>query len=796
MALNLTVKALSDINQTTKTNQLIVEIEGIDLIYGTTPVYRFWQIGDNAVIGQDGLYIGGVFENEKSKPYISLDGTTRNITQQIKEQGGSSSIAKMDIVLVDKNGEVSNALSKNQLLVDPIGVKANVYLAFTDTSGRGLSGQHPRDSIKIFNGVIDGISFGVGNVVLSVSHPESAKRQDLFVNQKTELASAITDVQTSIQLKSTDNLLNPDGYMQSYIQVEDEIIQYQGKVLTTLTGCTRGALGTTAVAHDIDTETSSIYRLTDNPINMALGLMLSGSNYSNPTSVLHLTKIDAVTSNVNAIVFDEYDIQERLGLSVGDWVLLEGTVSNDFADGKITGFGKSSYGSYVLVTTDLTEELNTSATFSTKSKYDIYRDGCAMKTDQVDIAQHEFILSTFGTSFPQLQFYLKDTIKAKEFIEKEIYYPVSMGQVSRKGRASLRYNAPPVAGENVQTLTNDNIKNAENIKIKRSANNNLFNSVIYKYNEDTLTDKFLSGLITIDATSINNIKVGNKPLTIESKGLRKGSENYLDSQSVRYLDRFAGAAESVDVEVNFKTGFSIEVGDSVIFNPSISLPDTKNGTREFDARIMECVNKSVNLLTGDIKLSLLDTSFAINGRYTTIAPASQIYSVNGSSVSVINLSTGQFDSSKWVDFEGQTVLVHSSDWTFQLETTLTSVGTNLVLANTTGVTSGMILDTPQYSGNAKEKAFYKLRHGYINPHRLVTGQVASNSFAVSNVLPFFIGATLSLYSSDYSTFRGEFTIIGISSNIMTVDRDVVVSPNDNINLLGFVSDNGQPYRYL
>ena len=225
MSLNLSVKAYSNLNATQKVNQIILEIEGIDLIYGTTPVYRLWNVGEGN-IGDSNLYVGGVFESEKSRPYIEINGTTRSINQQIKEKGGSSSVSRMDISLVDKNSEVSNILAKNNVLVDPIGVKVNVYVAFSDESGTGLAGAHPSDSIKIYNGTIDALSLGVGTVKIGVSHPENIKRQDLFVQQKATLVSNISSTQTSIQLDSVD-LIYIDGWihnLQKMLQVFTVVI--------------------------------------------------------------------------------------------------------------------------------------------------------------------------------------------------------------------------------------------------------------------------------------------------------------------------------------------------------------------------------------------------------------------------------------------------------------------------------------------------------------------------------------------------------------------------------------------
>lgn len=68
----------------------------------------------------------------------------------------------------------------------------------------------------------------------------------------------------------------PDGY----VRIDDEIIRYQGVDPTTLqlTSCTRGALGTSNVAHDDAADVNEIYADRDtHPIDMMLRLLCSSS---------------------------------------------------------------------------------------------------------------------------------------------------------------------------------------------------------------------------------------------------------------------------------------------------------------------------------------------------------------------------------------------------------------------------------------------------------------------------------------------------------------------------------------
>lgn len=71
-----------------------------------------------------------------------------------------------------------------------------------------------------------------------------------------DLSGAHNSSTTTITLNSTDMLKN-----EGFIKIGNEIIAYTGKTSTTLTGCTRGVLGTTAAAHDDNAKVFAYYRV-------------------------------------------------------------------------------------------------------------------------------------------------------------------------------------------------------------------------------------------------------------------------------------------------------------------------------------------------------------------------------------------------------------------------------------------------------------------------------------------------------------------------------------------------------
>lgn len=70
----------------------------------------------------------------------------------------------------------------------------------------------------------------------------------------TQLNGAITDSATTITVDSTTGFASSGT-----IGVDRELVTYTGKTATTFTGCTRGALGTTAAAHTDNTEIGESY---------------------------------------------------------------------------------------------------------------------------------------------------------------------------------------------------------------------------------------------------------------------------------------------------------------------------------------------------------------------------------------------------------------------------------------------------------------------------------------------------------------------------------------------------------
>ncbi len=83
MAVLLSIGAQNLIKEIGIQPQIILDIEGMDLIFGARPVLKVLNWDDDNAYWDNNLYWDGNIENENSRDYISLDGTTTSITQQI-----------------------------------------------------------------------------------------------------------------------------------------------------------------------------------------------------------------------------------------------------------------------------------------------------------------------------------------------------------------------------------------------------------------------------------------------------------------------------------------------------------------------------------------------------------------------------------------------------------------------------------------------------------------------------------------------------------------------------------------
>ncbi len=808
MSYTLSAKAKILVDQIGIKPNIVLKVNGLDAIFGQVETSKLIRIGDTDLVIDGSWTIGGVLPDENSKPWMSLQRTSKNISQQLlQDKGGSSSISNVNIELIDKDNQVTKLFQPGYLIDDIIAAEAIVYMGFQE-------GSFPEDYIEIFSGVIDQADFGASSVVVTVGHPDQLKRREIFVQSISKLSGAIDASVTSITLEDASTLILPSTDVRAFIRVDDEIIEYTGISTNTLTGCTRGQENTIATTHDDQNETTSYYLLSGKPIQTALKVMLS-DDANTPIesdtpigSVNYLTGVDIIDG---AYFFNETNIEQRLGLVVGDLLTVSGSL-DDFVDEPITGFGTNSLGSYIrIAASGRPSELTSTATATLKSKYNVLPAGAGlgMQTKQVDVAGHEFVETLHGSGFPTYDVKIKDTYEGKNLIESQLYAPAGLYSLPRKGRSGVGVTSPPLAVEEVKTLDETNVKNPRSLQIKRTVNKWFYNNIIFKYELDSLEDRYLDNKVRLSTDSTTRIKTGTKTLPIVSDGLRSNPEtsNLLDRVARNLLSRYQFAADFIpNVQIMPSVGFNIEVGDVLIFGSEfLQVSDNKTGTRKFKPRLMEVVQKKLNINTLDIRIDLLDTSFGLDTRFAVISPSSNISTGSTDTIIILKQSYSTIDGvdeiEKWRDFQDQPLTIHSIDWSFEEVS-------NFVIHPT--IPNALLLDTPLSIAPSKDfivdVATYdessdtlKTVFASINPTVLVDVGNSSTSFdvPVGEELKFFVDGVIRVHNADFSNDSGQVKITSVIGQTITCeDMGFTPANGDGIELIGFSSDNGAPYTLI
>jgi hypothetical protein len=227
-------------------------------------------------------------------------------------------------------------------------------------------------------------------------------------------------------------------------------------------------------------------------------------------------------------------------------------------------------------------------------------------------------------------------------------------------------------------------------------------------------------------------------------------------------------------------------------------------------------NKSINLKTGKVEVSLIDTGISTQGRYAVIGPSSKIAA--GSTATTLKLKDGlqiplgQDETFKWVDYLGENILIRSSDYSYTDEGVLESIDEG---APNTLIVSGLsaapiedyIIDMPNYpdNTNADSNAAWKNVHAFLSPQVLVAVSISDTQFEVasSDIDKFFVGSIVRVHSPDYvndslvDIVDQEPVVSDITGNVITLDKSLGYTPavNDEIDLIGF-KDEGFPYRLI
>lgn len=692
MTFEITRRAQLESEKTGIEPQIVVEIDGFSTLFGAVSIKEIIKYGQAGLVygPPSNQVYGGLSDIADQLDVINFDlGTTTSLKQNLRpDQGTSSSIQSFAVVLNDRNNQISRLISPGVEVTDILGRKARIYFGFVNSSW-------PEDYIILFRGFVDDVDSGPGNVKLIITHPDTKKKSELFPKAETTLDGAINASTTSITLDSTSDLFEPligptgvaDSAFRSYIRINDEIIQFTGISGSSLTGVVRGALSTTAASHSDGDTVESFYQLEDTAMILALKLMMSGTNgaFVEDVDVTHFVQTEGTSTQANGIFFNGVDVEKLYGLTVGDYATTTGAsnAANNVTNGIIEQILQFDTGSaIVLEATDalgaavsLVLETDSAAEIDFRSQYDVLPDGMTMDPDEVDVAEHIRLRDLFLSSF-NYRFHIKDTIEGKSFIEKQLYAPASAFSVPRKARASVGIHTAPIPRENFQIFNKDNISEPEKIRLRRTLARHFFNTIIHKFEEDVLEEKFLRGTITTNVDSTNRIKVGRKTRVIEANGMRADLNGVVlaNAAADRLLDRYKFGAEFFErIKTFFSAGFKTEVGDAVImqFN-DLNITNTQDGTRVKDQRFFEVINKTLNIKTGETTLSLVDTAFDGSQRYGLISRASKVNAATSASVFSVKSSFNSkfaIEGDKFKDFIGTGITVRTDDGTTRFDDT-------------------------------------------------------------------------------------------------------------------------------
>jgi len=739
MAFELTQSAKLAFEKEQILPQLVMEIEGVDRVYGAETVKTKIKFDEGYQFDQGYLFDQLIPVNNQ-RDIISFEkGTSTDITQTLNsDKGEGSSVSSMKVRLVDLNGEATKLITPGELAPDILGRKVVIWYGSQETSWK-------QDFFIVFRGFIDDVISGPGFVDLVISHPNQRKRQEIFTKATSELNGAINASTTTIVLNDASSFLAPiadgagnfDDGIEYFVRIDDEIIQYTGISGNTLTGVTRGSLSTVAASHDNDDDVESFFRIKGNAIDLSLKLMLSGWNgpYKEDISITSFNKIDGSTNIPNAIYFDRFNANIEFGIVVGDYVTITGSSnpgSNDVVSKKVLQVVETEFGSYIVVD-DVTfvDEIDSSAVLAVRSQYDVFADGLKLGGEEVDIIEHLRLKDLYFLSF-EYDFYLRDEINGKEFLDQKVYLPMGAFSLPRQARASLGVHAPPLPTDIIKTLNISTVTNPSKLQIRRTTARNFYNFILFKYEDRPLLDedRFFKGLLYVNAESFDRTGV-KKQLTVQASGLRQvlGADIQSNQAASRLLKKYKFGAETIKgVQINFgRIGVGLEIGDLVVLDlKSLQISDIKDGSRNGAARLFQVDNMKFSF-TGSVTVDLIDTDFDLDARRALIGPTSLVQSGIDQQNFVIKPTLsqvlyGQNEWKKWRDFIGTGVRVRSKDFTTEGSSTIRSVnGNTITLETPLGFVpvADMIFEFDEYSNQVED---VKVRYGFISDGPFADGK--------------------------------------------------------------------------
>lgn len=684
----------------------------------------------------------------------------------------------------------------------------------------------------------EGVSIGGGGTTIIVqiqdgastaSQIKKAIENDPAANQLVEIkitgnnsdpqfiGSVVLSSDTTVDLIDASEFYEPSDMMETYVVIGDELLKYTGITGNQLTGVTRAENGSFAEFHEIGENVEQVLRFTDTGINIALKLMLSGAPefYASDIGINSFQFFSPTLYIDNAIFFQGVDLQVDHGVTAGDTITITGATNgaNNVTDAVIQEVGPMDDGSYIILADPLVDEPTTTAVAKFKSQFNVLPLGFGMIPTEVDVDQHIFVRNTFLPTFT-LSIFAREITDGKGFLEKQVYMPMTCYSVPRKGRSSIVYTVGPLPTSQIETLDVTTVENPQQLKVKRSSNENFFNQVQFDYNYDPVQEKFLTRKNYPIEPDQSDRPVGIKPFKVQAQGLRTEDDAELISERAanRWLARYSnGAAFIKGIRAAFSIGYQIEIGDIVAVDfASLKLADFETGTRTGPLKLMEVMNKTLDNKTGEVSLDVVNTTFGLSDRYGLISPSSKV-GVGSTTTKIIlqkSWSTQPFnlESRKWNGYLNQEIIVHDEEWTTVYTTVIRGFDNN----DPQGMSidpipappgENWIVQCPPYPSvnNQELLSFWKLRHAFFSPRVQVVAGVSVTRFTVAalDVGRFFIGSIVRVHNFDFTVDSPERTVTEIIGNDIIINESLgfIASSNEVVDLIGF-PDEQQSYRVV
>lgn len=815
----------------TKNLGLAIEIEGVPDVLTNTFLFTAVKYGDPGIVyGLPDLVYGALRNISNVKPLISLEQTI-TLQQKIEPEQGRGAISTISISFVDANGYMTNLVTPGMVVDELLGNKLCLFrIGYTNSS-------YPSDWFTVFRGYVTSITSGPGVVTLQFSDANVKKRQSIgFVNTST-LTGTINSVVTTFSVVNADSYFHHildvngafDTAIKTYAQIEDEVMEYGSTGISGNTfTVTRGSRNTAAVAHNAGESALNTAQLTDNCINLALKIMLSGWNGPCIEDIGAQTlgnTLDVLNPITNVILLNQ-DAMVDLGLTPGDQVTVTGSTMGNDGSYIIQTIEDNDFGTgrMLIIDTNLTPESPaTGVELSFRSKYDTLPIGLGLRMTmkEVDVETHETIRDLFfSTDQFRIQLYLQEvTQNAKSLIEYQCLLPYGIYSITRFGRVSCGVTKPPLASDKLIYLNETNILNPEQISIQRAINTRrFFNIIQYQYDQQD-DGSYKTTIAIIDSESLTTTNI-QQALPIQADGVKSllGGDIALQARGKFLLNRYKKGAFEINLKTNWEAGSLIEVTDPVVLqdNGTLKISNFSTGERDLGVQLFEVIQRTIDLRNGNVALTLLSNLGAsVTDRFATISPSSDV--VAGSTTTEIKIedSYGALypgnEKRKWQGLEGQLIRVHSQDYSF--DEVVGFLGFNptddykMVVDPplSTPPLPGYIVDIDNYptSTDASEAAIYKLLFCHLDPTLTVVTGTSDTVFDVSlgDAAVLNVGAPILIHNSSYSIFSPEVTVTDVTGTTVTVGSSLGFTPavGQKIELVGFKDfgpNSGGPYRLL